>query len=531
VVYAIKLLLIVLVVMSAAAFVLRPAFAKLLTPNQYKRAWGCVLLVTLPTFLSLRPELFCITVGVSVCIAARYLGDGELGNVNAFLMFLLVLPPVSFTLGGLDGLNYVLRLDPTRLTSLVLLSLPAVRLLFRRRLRDEPAVRAVDLAVIIYQLWDIALVARYASLTGILRTVVESFCDVLIPYYVITRTLRTAADLRNAGSYLAIGCVAMGSVACAESLIQHNLYGGLQWVYGVRWESTVDLMRGGFLRVESTTPQPIVLAFVLIFALSIWTWLKGDMLRTKWVIAVYLMFGFAMLSTWSRGPWLGTGLLVIAFGLQRWLSSRAFLVVVIGGLVAAVVAKLAGADSAVMAALQAMFGSSADDLSTINYRRELLDASLALIQQSPWLGVPDYEGALQTFRQGEGMIDLVNTYIVIMLNSGVIGLAMFLFPYAFVIARMSSVQRLANLVSPSKSVVGKFAPAFISMILAMLFTIFTTSSYGVMRTLLLLAIALPVVWLKQSSLEAIAEDNHPDSRGAQDAWAVGGLDGRRVYRG
>ncbi len=529
-VYAIKLLLIVLIVGSAVAFALRPVFANLFTPVQYKRAWLCVLLVTVPTFLSVRPELFCITIALSTAIAARYLGKGDLGNVNAFLLFLLVLPPVSYTLGGLDGLNYLLRLDPIRLMSLVLLTPSAVRLLFRRRARNEPAMRAVDFAIFLYQLWNIALVARYAGLTTILRTVVESSCDVLIPYYVITRALRTPADLRNAGAYLAIGAVVMGSVACAESLIQHNVYAGLQWVYGVRWESTVDLRRGGFLRVESVTSQPIVLAFVLIFAISIWTWLKSDMPRTRWVPAAYLMFAFALLSTWSRGPWLGAALLAIAFLLQRWLSPRAFGLVVVGGLIAALTAKLAGADSVVMAGLQALFGNTTDDLSTITYRRELLDASLALIQQSPWLGVPDYEGALQSFRQGEGMIDIVNTYIVIMLDSGVLGLAMFLFPYAFVISKMLRAQSMANLVSPSRNVVGKFAPAFIAMILAMLFTIFTTSSLGVMKYLLMLAVALPVVWLKQAMVEAAVEDKGlGNEHGAHDAWAAGGLRGRRAY--
>ena len=529
-VYAIKLLLVVLLVGATAAWVLRGAFANLLSQAQYKRAWMCVLAVTLPTFLSFRPDLFCVAVAIVSVIAAGHLGEGDRGNVNAFLLFLLVLPPLNYTLGGLEGLNYVLRLDPMRLLSLALLTVPAVRLLFRRRQRDEPAVRVVDLVMVAYQVWGIFLVARYANLTGIARTIVESFCDVLIPYYVITRTLRTAADLRTAGTYLAIGCVVMGSVACAESLIQHNVYAGLQWIYGVRWESTVDLMRGGFLRVESATSQPIVLAFVLIFAISLWTWLRGDALRNRAVILTYLMFAFALLSTWSRGPWLGTALLLFALVLQRWLSPRAFGVVVLLGLGAAVFAKMGGADETVMAGLQALFGNSHDDLSTINYRRELLDASLALIQQSPWWGVPNYDTALETFRQGEGMIDLVNTYIVILLNTGVPGLAMFLFPYAYVIARMLGVQRRANLVSPSSTVLGKFPPAFIAMILAMLFTIFTTSTYGVMKYLLMLAIALPVAWLKQARLAAAVEDIGIEDP-APEPWAPARLPGRRVWRG
>ena len=504
-IYALKLLFFVLVAATATALFLRPAFASLFAPAQYKRAWAWLLVVTVIAFMSLRPELYILLIAIAAVIAARYLGSGDAGKVNAFMLFLLPLPPIAYTLGGVEGLNYVLRLEHTRVISLVLFTIPAARLLFRQRNRSEPSLRAVDVAIFLIQFWDIFLMARYASLTGLCRTIVESFCDILIPYYVITRTLRTPSQLREAASYLMLGCAFVASVACAESLVQRNLYGGLQWVYGVRWESTVDLMRGGFLRVEATTPQPIILAFVLIFGIGLWTWLKGDAPRSKWVYVVYLILGLALVSTWSRGPWLGAMLLVIALLLQRWLTPRVFGAAVILSLVAGIILKASGADSAVMSGLSTLFGSSGSDLSTITYRRDLLDASLAMIKQSPWMGVPNYESALQSFKQGEGMIDLVNTYIVIMINSGVIGLALFLFPYAFVIGKMLGERSKDRMVS--KTVLGKFAPAFIAMILAMLFTIFTASTLDAMRYLLALGITLPVVWLTQAHREiTIAEE-------------------------
>jgi O-antigen ligase len=159
----------------------------------------------------------------------------------------------------------------------------------------------------------------------------------------------------------------------------------------------------------------------------------------------------------------------------------------------------------------------------------LLDSSLALIQQSPWWGVPNYENALQSFRQGEGMIDLVNTYIVIMLNSGVVGLVLFLFPYAVVIKGMLAVQAGAR--QASASVLGKFAPAFIGMILSMLFTIFTTSTYGVMKELLVLAIALPVVWLKQARREYVDGKESELDLVLPDVWAPKYVGGPRPIGG
>jgi predicted MFS family arabinose efflux permease len=124
------------------------------------------------------------------------------------------------------------------------------------------------------------------------------------------------------------------------------------------------------------------------------------------------------------------------------------------------------------------------------------------------MGVPNYESALQSFKQGEGMIDLVNTYIVIMINSGVIGLVLFLFPYALVVGKMLGARSKDRMVS--KAVLGKFTPAFIAMILAMLFTIFTASTLDVMQYLLALGITLPVVWLTQVRQEiTVAEEPEP----------------------
>ena len=502
--YALKLLLFVLFTGGVAAVFLRPVFASLFSPLQYKRAWAWLFTVTIIAFASIRPELYVFLLVIAGMVAPRYLGEGDLGRVNAFMLFLLPLPPIAYTLGGLEGLNYVLRLEHVRVMSLVLFTLPALRLMLRQRSRDEPSFRTVDLAVLAVQLWTILMIGRYANLTILCRTVVESFADILIPYYVITRTLRSMSQLRTAASYLMLGCVFVACIACVESAMQRNLYGGLQWVYGVRWESTVDLMRGGYLRVEACTPQPIVLAFMLTFGIALWTWLKGGAPRSTGVYVVYLIFGLALVSTWSRGPWLGAGLMVLAFVLQRWLSPRVFGFAVLACVGAGVVLKATGSDSVVMSGLAALFGSTHDDLSTINYRRELLDATLALIKQSPWVGVPNYETALQGFRQGEGMIDLVNTYLVLMINGGVIGLVLFLVPYLAVVGGMLRARTREH--EASKAVLGRFAPAFISAILGMLFIIFTASTLDAMKFLLSLGITLPVVWLGLVRRGAIVEE-------------------------
>ncbi|MDE3011239.1 MAG: O-antigen ligase family protein, partial [Pseudomonadota bacterium] len=67
------------------------------------------------------------------------------------------------------------------------------------------------------------------------------------------------------------------------------------------------------------------------------------------------------------------------------------------------------------------------DTGSTAYRKELLDAILPLLIANPIMGVPDYDSRpeLQFLRQGEGLIDLVNSYIGVAVGSGLIGLALF----------------------------------------------------------------------------------------------------------
>jgi O-antigen ligase len=48
--------------------------------------------------------------------------------------------------------------------------------------------------------------------------------------------------------------------------------------------------------------------------------------------------------------------------------------------------------------------------------------------QSPWFGSPDFmdQPIMQALVQGEGIIDVVNTYIGILLSGGAVGLVIFL---------------------------------------------------------------------------------------------------------
>jgi O-antigen ligase len=498
VIYALKLLFPVLVVCGLAWGALRASFAPLLTKSEYARAWFVMSVGTIIVFLAHSTMLYAMGIAMVALFAQAYLGGGIRGKLAAFMLLIMILPPLTWQVGGIGDINYVLGLTGPRILALVLLSGPALKLLGDRTYKRERWVTPLDLAVFAYQLLKIALMVPHSTTSGLLRLMVESVLDVLLPYYVVSRAIRTEADLRFQLSHLALGFVLAAAVGFTEYFVHRNFYSELQWLYGYKWQLTMTLMRGDHLRVQAATPTPIVLAFEMLFAIGIWTYLRGHDWRRWPVLAVYALLGCCLAFTFSRGPWLCG----IVFGLSllglRKMAVKAFVSLFLLLLAGAVVVKMLGADQAVIRALSAVFGSSEADLSSINYRNELLDTALALLRQSPWLGVPDYASQMQALRQGEGIIDLVNSYIGIALDTGVIGLVIYLLPYVFAFRRMVKVPGL-SLREPGDANAGWFTATFLAMIIALLLTIFTTSTFFTMPFLLVSLLALPIARLSMKT--------------------------------
>jgi O-antigen ligase len=61
------------------------------------------------------------------------------------------------------------------------------------------------------------------------------------------------------------------------------------------------------------------------------------------------------------------------------------------------------------------------------YRERLFDNAILVIRRSPWFGSIDYMSTpeMQMMIQGEGIIDIVNTYLQVALKSGLVGLGLF----------------------------------------------------------------------------------------------------------
>jgi O-antigen ligase len=65
------------------------------------------------------------------------------------------------------------------------------------------------------------------------------------------------------------------------------------------------------------------------------------------------------------------------------------------------------------------------DQSNVTYRQELFEATLMMVGQRPWFGTIHVLDHLEHLRQGQGIIDLVNTYAIYAMSYGLVGLGLF----------------------------------------------------------------------------------------------------------
>lgn len=482
----IKGLLVMLVAGLVAAWLLREPLRLWLDDRRYRLIWVALLATTTAVFVAGHVGLMMLALAVVAVVVPGQLGLGVAGVVGMYLGLSAITPQLTLSMSGLGPINQLLDLPIPRALSLLMIVPLALRVASTPPATDLPAInwRLADLAVVAYELLGIALEGRTASATHMVRLSLISALDILLPYYVVSRGITSWAQVR---ALLAVFCATMGLVVAAtfvEQLLRWPMYSDLQHVYGQRWVVTWILERGGLLRVRAMTPQPLLLGYLLLFALAYWLALTGTRWRERRNLLATGALLVALYFTVSRGPLMAGALLLIsllALGTMRptlygWLLTAAT--------IAFATMVVMGWDDALVQALKQLLGDEAGQDGSIDYRKLLLETSLVLIAQNPWLGASDYYLYMEHLRQGEGIIDLVNTYVHIALAQGLIGLALFLIPYVVMIRRLLG--QLAHAQGDDAMV----ARALISLTVAALFMLFTASFYWIMPQLNITLVAL-----------------------------------------
>jgi O-antigen ligase len=141
------------------------------------------------------------------------------------------------------------------------------------------------------------------------------------------------------------------------------------------------------------------------------------------------------------------------------------------------------------------------EIENVTYRQQLLEVTLQEIWKSPWFGGLDiysFQGA-QGLRQHYGtFIDVVNTYVAIMLTSGLVGLSLFLSFFAAVGLGIYGEFRRIPDGDDERRLLGR---ALLATLVGILAIIFTVSSITVIPTVYWCVAGLGVAYAHAQALE------------------------------
>jgi O-antigen ligase len=458
--------LIFVLALATPAFYITERIAGPLIPRRefvmWRRIWFAV---TIAAFLLSYYFVFAAIL-IAICIYAHGV---RVASVGLYFLLLLAAPMVSVTIGGFAGITTLLDLNNSRVLSAVLL-LPFLfkQSGFSRGLRGASAVP--DRLIICYVLLLTVIEFRRSDVTGVARTAISLTLDVLIPYFVFSRAVTGMVEFRRVFLAFVVAVVPLSLISVFEIAKGWRLYGAIfqEWGSGA---GAGYSSRNGLLRAGATAQGPIAFGFVSMVAIGCTLAMPQTIQSRRYArFALAILIG-GLAATLSKGPWIGAAVLVLVYGATG--SGAAANLSKLGVIGAAAVVGLLL--TPVGQQLIEFLPGSAGDAGSVEYRQRLITASIRLIQHNPLFGSADVAGApeMQQMMTGQQIIDIVNSYLSVALNYGLVGFGLFLGFFAAVLVGLWQVLKLRSVQGVP---FGAYARASMATLIAILLTIGTVSS-------------------------------------------------------
>jgi len=481
-----RALVVVLFFGLVSFYAARTVVPHLLPITTFKRWRNWWLGITLALFLSHSAWIYILLVGAFLLAHQRR----EAHVMGLYFLLLFVAPPAPIEIPGFGIIEYLWVLDHYRLLGLCLL-LPAAISLLQRSTTARLGSSPVDWMVLGYLSLMSLLAFREGNITSGMRTVLSLWIDVFLPYYVASRSIRTEDDWKHALTGFVLAATVLALISVFEMVRGWKLYPsaipalGLQDVFFGTY-----LMRSGFLRPNASVGNSIVLGYVMVVALGFFLYLKDFLpkARHRWLGTALLAIG--ILASLSRGPWVGAAFLVIIY---LWAGPKP--VKQLGGLAVALAASLVVLNVVPggrwLIEMLPIVGSV--EQVNVEYRADLLTSALPVIERNFLFGSSDFLEApeLQVMIQGEGIIDLVNSYVGVALYSGMLGLGFFAGAFLFALRGLWKGLRVGHRHSPDTARLGR---ALLATLASIMFIIYTVSSISAIPVVYWSALGLAVAY-------------------------------------
>jgi O-Antigen ligase len=334
-------------------------------------------------------------------------------------------PYLEQLLPGIGGINQLLSISYPRLLALTCLLLWFSK--WKPKKHHGDGSTYFDTLLLIYGLYALILQLMFDSLTNSLRFFLYFLIDAMLVYWIARSWATDRKQLKEAISSFMFGAMIVCTIAAFEFGKRWLLYanvGETLKAYGTTGEY---LLRGdtGLIRASATTGHSIPMGYLAMVGIILWMgYSETAKIASKAKIIGLGILAAGSIASLSRGPWVA-----LAVGLIFWysLSPQGLkrLVIVFAMASAAFGLALLTPAKDEIISLIPWVGDS--DSGNIDYRTRLIQVSMFLIRENLWFGSPTFMSApiMQQMIQGQGIIDLVNTYVALALSSGLIGVFLF----------------------------------------------------------------------------------------------------------
>ena len=343
-------------------------------------------------------------------------------RISMFFFFLLSLPALVLTIPGFLGIRNLFEMSWPKLLTFTLL-LPLAPHINKNPRGIKISSIGTDKLVLIFFAYLSMLSFRDTTVTNAFRNIFEIFTIICIPYFVVSRGIRSENELLRVEHAIYAIVFFMVVIGVFSAINHWHLYYSLGKVLGVN--ISIDYYnRMGFLRaaaVYGSIHLGTLIGILIGFGFLLYQ--RGISSGFAFLLTSFLVIG--MLLTFSRGPWIATIAMLLIYSALSKNKSRILLRIFLALSIFLIFIFTTEFGSELIDLLP-FIGSA--DTQTVEYRQTLFDVAVAEINEHPLFGSTDYlqSPRMQELIQGQGIIDLVNTYIQIGLEYGYTGMALFI---------------------------------------------------------------------------------------------------------
>ncbi len=461
-----KAMIVVLTVALTVFVFAKSECLRFIAENDYVRRRNVWLILTAAAFVSPNIWLYALLALPLLFWAGRR----DTNPVALYVLAMQVIPPtISVEIPGVI-VNKIFDLTNYRILSLAILLPATLRLLQEARGRKSGGLGRSDVMLLGYLGLQLLLLMPYESSTHTLRRAFLATIDVFLVYFTISRANASRGALLDTIATFALASTIYALLAVVETLKGWLLYGGIGAVWG-----SLDvfgyLFREGRLRAEVSAGHSITLGYMLAISFGFFLYLRAHFRSRLMAAFAPVCMWIGMIAAYARSPWVVAVCVLFAF----WALSPAGLVRVVKGLIAsAIIAGVVLASPIGPSVIENLPFVGAVGAETVSYRQRVAEESWRQIQEHPILGNPLVLKNLEDLRQGQGIIDLMNTYTNVAMFYGLIGLALFMSFFLTVTWKAYGAIKASRAVAPDDSRLGASLVACMAGSLVMM----ATGSFG-----------------------------------------------------